>query len=506
MTEQQELAKKDQQKKLKLGVEYLRENDEIVISGAAGVGKTYTSKELAKKVIEENSLTNPNILVSAIAHQAVGVIRNSMGDEFENLTCKTFASAAHLKKRNTNDNQDFVYKARYEIINGKRQIIPSHLQLADVIIIDECSMLSEKDLKLIKRHKKPNAKIIYLGDPAQLKSVSLESKYLVSPVFDNFTLNLEIPFRYEGTIQKIATAFRKHILKVIESGNPDLANPNFILQYRNIKSDDVVFTKNFFEFYTNSMNSIKNNLDDIYHTKYIAYHKKNCVNTSQAFRNKMFPDKEFSYMEGDLLVSLNSYMRENRVLIENSQYLKIDSKRLNTAIATFIKQGASNKFKFFSFHKKGNEESEKIRFNELMENYTANDPNSIKTSEIKYWSLNFDNIYSVPFRTMDYEICKKYNKKTKLEKIKDYIKEGNYFIGNNHFNNTYDALDCINDYFCNMEYGYAVNAHKSQGSTYKNVFINYKDIISNKHMNNLEKCQAIYVAFTRASKKVTILW
>ena len=59
----------------------------------------------------------------------------------------------------------------------------------------------------------------------------------------------------------------------------------------------------------------------------------------------------------------------------------------------------------------------------------------------------------------------------------------------------------LKDTFCDLRPGHAITAHKSQGSTYKNVFIDYGDIFANK--NYIEAMRAAYVGTTRASNSVT---
>jgi hypothetical protein len=61
------------------------------------------------------------------------------------------------------------------------------------------------------------------------------------------------------------------------------------------------------------------------------------------------------------------------------------------------------------------------------------------------------------------------------------------------------------DQFASISYGYAITTHRSQGSTYDNIFIYLKDIIMNNR-NQLEAYHCFYTASTRASKKLHILY
>ncbi len=53
-----------------------------------------------------------------------------------------------------------------------------------------------------------------------------------------------------------------------------------------------------------------------------------------------------------------------------------------------------------------------------------------------------------------------------------------------------------------IDYGYSITCHKSQGSTYKNVSIILYDIMKNK--NHVDRNKLLYVALTRASDKALI--
>ena len=68
--------------------------------------------------------------------------------------------------------------------------------------------------------------------------------------------------------------------------------------------------------------------------------------------------------------------------------------------------------------------------------------------------------------------------------------------------------------FAWVDYAYAMTVHKSQGSTFKNVFLDVGDILANRTENviNLygvnarvrEKNQLLYVAMTRAANRVFV--
>ena len=63
----------------------------------------------------------------------------------------------------------------------------------------------------------------------------------------------------------------------------------------------------------------------------------------------------------------------------------------------------------------------------------------------------------------------------------------------------YNFVDC----FAQLNYGYCITVHKSQGSTFKNVFVDINDILDNNNINETSKC--LYTSITRSSKTLKLL-
>ena len=59
------------------------------------------------------------------------------------------------------------------------------------------------------------------------------------------------------------------------------------------------------------------------------------------------------------------------------------------------------------------------------------------------------------------------------------------------------------DVFAQLNYGYCITVHKSQGSTFKNVFIDVYDIFDNNNKEDSLKC--LYTAITRCSDNLYML-
>jgi len=97
--------------------------------------------------------------------------------------------------------------------------------------------------------------------------------------------------------------------------------------------------------------------------------------------------------------------------------------------------------------------------------------------------------------------------KNKFIDILSRMKKNIYKRSRNYFNkqlmislwNFY--YDKYVDIFANISYGYAMTVHKSQGSTYKNVYLHLKNIMINKQ----ELKQCIYTGVTRASNSIKVM-
>ena len=57
--------------------------------------------------------------------------------------------------------------------------------------------------------------------------------------------------------------------------------------------------------------------------------------------------------------------------------------------------------------------------------------------------------------------------------------------------------------FANVNYGYCTTVHKSQGSTYYNVYVDVEDILNNSKLDEMKRC--MYTSFTRGSNEINLL-
>jgi ATP-dependent exoDNAse (exonuclease V) alpha subunit len=135
----------DQEKAVNLMQSFIQSKDIVfTLSGVGGAGKT----TILKRVIENYS---NNICAAAVSHSAKEVLSNNLP---ENVDCFTIAQL--LKYKQYIDNKgNKVFKAD----EGRHRPISVY----SLIIIDECSMIDELQMKDLLKCKKEDAKIIFLG-------------------------------------------------------------------------------------------------------------------------------------------------------------------------------------------------------------------------------------------------------------------------------------------------------------------------------------------------------
>lgn len=126
-----------------------------LLTGHAGTGKTYLMQRLTKNMMANKR----RVILSAPTHKAVTVLARKLAEaKIEGVACRTIHSVLSLKAKPQTDRLVFQRDRGAEPVT------------ADVVVVDECSMVDEDLFRHIKRHL-PNAFVLFVGDPAQLPPV-----------------------------------------------------------------------------------------------------------------------------------------------------------------------------------------------------------------------------------------------------------------------------------------------------------------------------------------------
>ena len=161
-----------------------------LLTGHAGSGKTYLMQRLTKNMLAKRR----RIVLSAPTHKAVAVLARKLVEaNVRDVPCRTIHSILSLTPKPRTDRLVFERERDAEPVT------------ADVVVVDECSMVSEDLYRHIKRHL-PSAFGLFVGDPAQLPPVG------------------------EVESQTFATKNRSHLTTIVRqaAGNPILAAASII--------------------------------------------------------------------------------------------------------------------------------------------------------------------------------------------------------------------------------------------------------------------------------------
>lgn len=407
-----------------------------LLTGHAGSGKTYLMQRLTKSMLANKR----RVILSAPTHKAVAVLARKLAEaNIQGVTCRTIQSVLSLKPKPHTDRLIFQRDRSAEPVT------------ADVVVVDECSMVDEDLFRHIKRHL-PNAFVLFVGDPAQLPPVGeVESQ----------------TFRVQN---------RSHLTTIVRqaAGNPILTAADVIRSSQGGPADmswcsqaalesghglfvpaaaanrwiKKAFTSPEFEADPDSF-------------RYLAWTNARVEQVNQTIRQWRYGDNiPTPFMPGESALFRQPLVVENTMLFANNQEAKV----LSIERGTFAHE---------------------IEEAHGVPRWTATIPS---------WELclrdSDGNEKTVHMVRDNGEFQKA------VARIKDEAADSRLRWKHLHdFQQSLAQLQSI----------YALTVHKSQGSTIGSVFIDLPDIRRREETNLLEAQQMLYVAVTRPSKRLIVV-
>jgi Fe-S cluster biosynthesis and repair protein YggX len=439
----------------------------FLIEGKAGTGKTTVIKE----VIQE--FKDRKIVVGALSHKAKNVIRESINNNSLDITYASISGMLGMKL----DLETGIFKKEYSK-NKKNKF-----KRFGLIIIDEASMVNEEMIEIIFKEKGILSKVVFLGDVGQLPPIrtklnpyylnwSEENLQKNSPVFNTknkVKLLTRVRQGEESPILPFADFYWENSL----SDNP-VANPVSISERKTIINEKgaLIFineTKELFEsflkMFENGINNNKLNL-----IKFVTYKNETKSLINKYIRHFLFGNRADSFQKGELVI-FNDNFRE----IENATEAQI----------TEVYPTFNDKIHDIKLY------SADFLFEGILEKITLLHPDS-RLAHNTIVKNKFNDAFSIKnqIETLDVNSEDSANKKNELTK--------NYLT----------ALGVAWDEkkrFPTVDSAYAINAHRSQGSTYDIVIVHEKDIMGVKPISNRQKSQCIYTAITRAKNICVVI-
>jgi len=447
------------------------ENDAVILKGYAGTGKTYLVKKILEYIMY--STDNKKMAIGAPTNKAVSVLyKSSMqsgmdGYVFEDIfdmgsriTYSTIHKLLGLKEVITDDGQQMFVVDK---INN------SELSNYNYLIVDEVSMLDDKLCHDIMKFSK-RVRIIFMGDPAQIPPVNRADS---------------IPFK-EGTIYNFKTVELKEIMR--QKGDHPIIGQSFKIRENldkpqplpvlattlNDKDHGIVFLDAKTERPKIKDILKKYFVSEEYHQdtdyfKVIAWKNKTVAYINDVARELIYGPmhRAAKFIPGEALIVNKPIFEKNedgyyKVALTTSEELKVKS--VDTVIEKFSEGPFSLSMKVY-----------KLEVN----SYDPAEP------DMPNW-----NIIKVVHE----------------DSQEDYLRLQE--AAKNHAVQTRDGKAWVR-YFnilkwsANVGYNYAITAHKSQGSTYKNVLILEEDVDQNR--KTLERNRIKYTVYSRATDKLFVL-
>lgn len=486
MTDNKERAKQQQRDVLNSAIQAIKSGErDIVISGAAGTGKSYINQQLLEEICKFRR--NQKILVTALSHQAVGVAAGFLlNSPMKNIATSTVASGLAAKKVILPGGK-VTFKPSFDYEDGKKK--PPKMAKADIIVVDECSQMNNNYLEMIDEVRKPNSIVIYLGDKCQLPPPERAENEIVSNVFKKkHVYELTTPYRYEGYIAEVGLELRNEILRGI---NGQKVNPNIWQKFMSNKNhNEINFINDKRLYFDKMIGQFK--ADDLL-TKYIAYTRENYIRTGEYIRNILNPNKP-PFDVGDNIVCKNNYYEGDIMKVQNGQEFKITGKRMLKTFIVWGEEYGHRKYITFEYERGVTALDVKTFYASTLNV----DKSKIEVEQFDYWSHDFNHdtrfINTLP------------KDKKQYERVLADLSDPNKLHSHSPYRNIWEAKNAFEENFCDIKYSYAMTSHTSQGSTYKNVFVNLQNIMAVTKITDLEKLQSLYVSMTRATDSVTVFY
>ena len=425
----------------KIGTEKIKrflESDQrfFRLTGPPGSGKTFLIKHALRKYLKQEEETGDLKVVGiTLSHQAKNVLNKA---SIKN--CRTFASAYGFKELiNEDGSRIFKPATSYE----EKPV--GHLPIP-IFVHDEISQYSTLMKNIIFDKTSLFSKVILMGDRAQLPPIDPKMKpdedspmfFFDIPDWCEHELTERVRQKKGNPILDLSDVIREEIF-----GNQDLARViREILQPKlhEGKGYLCIDKKDVYHQYIKSPNFLED--------KIIAFRKFKVKQINQDVRSMVHPNSTDRLNKMDLVFMTNNYKNEemNYRLMNSDQYIIQDVKKVL--------------------------------------NYV---PHASKQIECYFGQIS-TNSYQSYVITPTEEGMDEYNKT--LNRLKGYAKQNSAL-----WPHVYEFMDS----FCDFTMGYAINAYKTQGSTYKNVFIDLMDILETGPLTPKRKLQCIFTSLTRAT-------
>lgn len=459
---------KEQQSAIVNAVSFLKTNTDptqyYVIEGKAGTGKTTIAKEILKEFEDEQ------IYVAAVSHKAKGVIKNSFGEDTRGKKFFSIASLLGMKGINDNDTQTTKFQ-----VGTKVPLLDNPPAL---LVIDEASMITEDVLKKIININSSLSRpfqMLFLGDIGQIQPIRDDQSEFYrthkdllnkkSDIFNSKHKSKLITRVRQGEANPILP-YADYFWENSQKENPELNPTQHIVRNNQITDNgSLLFSNSEAEVLNSVIKAVRNAVEKglTNHVKIVTYHVNEKTELNQKIHEALF-GKDSDYSKGDMLILNSPYdLPDVNATMENSSEIQIKS----------IQDEDTDEFGVHTLY---------LETNGTAYTRTGNEQ---KDCVIQVVSRNDIGLYNQKLQELASYAKRQTNRALKKQAWSDFWEyKGRY---------------------ADVDFGYAITAHKSQGSTYDIVVVDEKDIMGTTATSNQEKSELIYTALTRPRKTAIVI-
>lgn len=459
---------KEQQSAIINAVSFLKTNTDptqyYVIEGKAGTGKTTIAKEILKEFEDES------IYVAAVSHKAKGVIKNSFGEDTRGKKFFSIASLLGMKGINDNDTQTTKFQVGLKV--------PLLDNPPALLVIDEASMITEDVLKKIIDINSSLSRpfqMLFLGDIGQIQPIRDEQSEFYrthkdllnkkSDIFNSKHKSKLITRVRQGEANPILP-YADYFWENSQKENPELNPTQHIVRNNQITDKgSLLFSNSEAEVLSSVIKAVKNAVEKglTNHVKIVTYHVNEKTELNQKIHEALF-GKDSDYSKGDMLILNSPYdLPDVNATMENSSEIQIKSIQ-DTDVDEFGVHTLYLETNGTAYTRTGNEQKDCV---------------------IQVVSRNDIGLYNQKLQELASHAKRQTNRALKKQAWGDFWEyKGRY---------------------ADVDFGYAITAHKSQGSTYDIVVVDEKDIMGTTATSNQEKSELIYTALTRPRKTAIVI-
>lgn len=459
---------KEQQSAIVNAVSFLKTNTDptqyYVIEGKAGTGKTTIAKEILKEFEDEQ------IYVAAVSHKAKGVIKSSFGDDTRGKKFFSIAGLLGMKGINDNDTQTTKFQVGLKV--------PLLDNPPALLVIDEASMITEDVLKKIIDINSSLSRpfqMLFLGDIGQIQPIRDEQSEFYrthkdllnkkSDIFNSKHKSKLITRVRQGEANPILP-YADYFWENSQKENPELNPTQHIVRNNQITDKgSLLFSNSESEVLNSVIKAVKNAVEKglTNHVKIVTYHVNEKTELNQKIHEALF-GKDSDYSNGDMLILNSPYdLPDVNATMENSSEIQIKSIQ-DTDVDEFGVHTLYLETNGTAYTRTGNEQKDCV---------------------IQVVSRNDIWLYNQKLQELASYAKRQTNRALKKQAWSDFWEyKGRY---------------------ADVDFGYAITAHKSQGSTYDIVVVDEKDIMGTTATSNQEKSELIYTALTRPRKTAIVI-